>query len=417
METKTQINETKHSFSVLFFAIFIDLLGFGIIIPILPFLVQEINPNREGELLAYILAAYSLTQFVVAPFWGRISDKIGRRPVILIGVFGSSIGFALFGLVHTYPLYLLSRIIAGFFTGASLPTARAYIADITPPKERARRFGLLGAAFGIGFTFGPAIGSLLSLKIFLIPGLPSQATASLFAALLSLINFYLAYKRLLETLHYTKNEEMSLQPKSSIATLVEFFKFKGIVILLIIFGITTLVFSGFETTFALFANFVDNRITQDNIGYFFGLIGILIAVFQSSLVGPTVDRLGEELTLVVGLIFEVLGLFLLSLSSSIFLLILFVIPMGFGEALVTPTVNSAISNRIPENQQGGGLGINSSIGSLGRVIGPLYGGVLYDKISPPAPLFVGSLIILVLAIFGYILLKPTMPKSTSAPMS
>ena len=165
-DTQTNIvsdNSDSTKFNLLFLAVLIDLLGFGIIIPILPFLVKDLNSNQEGLLVALLLSTYSLAQFVSSPIWGRLSDKIGRRPVILIGLIGSSISFAYFGIVEEYILLLSSRILAGIFTGATLPTARAYVADITPPKDRARRYGLLGAAFGIGFTFGPAIGSLLSL--------------------------------------------------------------------------------------------------------------------------------------------------------------------------------------------------------------------------------------------------------------
>lgn len=390
------------SFGLLFLAVLIDLLGFGIIIPIIPFLVKDINPSQEGLLLALLLSSYSLAQFLSAPFWGRLSDRIGRRPVILVGLIGSSIAFAMFGLVTTYPLFLTSRIFAGLFTGATLPTARAYVADITPPDERARRYGLLGAAFGIGFTFGPAIGSVLSLDFFLIPGLPEQAPPSLFAALLALINFIFARTQLPESLSKTADqvdfEEVS--PVSTLRSVLQMASNKQIGALLLIFGISTLVFSGFESILALFANDIDPRINEDNIGYFFALVGILVAVIQSTLVGPVVDRLGEDHTILTALGFQIFGFVLLSLSVTIWHLALVIIPLALGTALLNPSINTAISNRISDDKQGSGLGINSSVGSLGRVIGPIYAGLLYDEVSTSSPFSIGSVLLFIVLVVG-----------------
>lgn len=390
------------SFGLLFLAVLIDLLGFGIIIPVLPFLVKDINPAQEGLLLALLLSSYSLAQFLSAPFWGRLSDRIGRRPIILVGLIGSAISFAMFGLVTTYPLFLASRVIAGLFTGATLPTARAYVADITPPDERARRYGLLGAAFGIGFTFGPAIGSLLSLDIFLIPGLPEQAPPSLFAALLALINFILARTRLPESL--TKVEDQidfeQVSPVSTLQSTLSMASNKQIATLLIIFGFSTLVFSGFESILALFANTIDTRITEDNIGYFFALVGILVAVIQSTLVGPVVDLLGEDRTILAALGCQIIGFILMSVTSSIWFLGIVIVPLALGTALLNPSINSAISNRIADTEQGSGLGINSSVGSLGRVIGPIFAGLLYDEFYPAAPFSVGALLLVLVLILG-----------------
>ena len=400
--------ESRGSFGLLFLAVLIDLLGFGIIIPILPFLVEEVDKAQAGFLLAVLLSVYSLAQFVSAPLWGRLSDRIGRRPVILVGLFGSTIGFTMFGLVNTYNLYLASRIIAGLFTGATLPTARAYIADITPPKDRAKRYGLLGAAFGIGFTFGPAIGSILSLDFFAISGLPEQAPAALFAAGLTLINLFLAFRNLPESLTPEVLERIAMQPEQNqLEELRNFLKFAQIPLLLVMFLVTTLIFSGFETVLPLYANFVDGRINQDNIGYFFAGIGLLVAIAQSTLVGPVVDRFGDDQTILISIVLQVIGFALLALANSLILLIIVIIPLGLGTALLNPAINSAISNRIPQEQQGGGLGINSSIGSLGRVIGPLYGGILYDQISPGSPFLIGAVVLLLIFFLGFSPLRST----------
>jgi MFS family permease len=385
------------AFKILFMAIVIDLIGFGIIIPILPFLVQEVDVQRQGILLAWLLTSYSMAQLVVAPLWGRLSDRIGRRPIILTGLLGSAITFSLFAFTTTYDQYLITRIMQGVFTAASLPTARAYIADITTPELRAKKFGILGAAFGIGFTFGPAIGSLLSREQFLIPELPTHATASLFAAGLALINFLLATKRLPETLHVglRRNDRWSFNP---FANITRYMQFSGVRSLFILFGITIMIFSAFESMFPLFANHVDNRINAQNIGFYFAGIGILIAVAQGMLVGPVVNRFGEINSLRLGILLLIIGYLVLSTAFNLITLFLFLIPLGLGAALVTPTINSALSSRIPEDQQGGVLGLNASVGALGRILGPLYGGFLFDTLIPSAPFLFGAVIMLIVLI-------------------
>ena len=401
-DTQTNIvsdNSDSTKFNLLFLAVLIDLLGFGIIIPILPFLVKDLNSNQEGLLVALLLSTYSLAQFVSSPIWGRLSDKIGRRPVILIGLIGSSISFAYFGIVEEYILLLSSRILAGIFTGATLPTARAYVADITPPKDRARRYGLLGAAFGIGFTFGPAIGSLLSLDIFLIPNFPKQASASFFAAILCMGNFILAHYKLPESL--IDKEDDSSPSLSTIKQFKILSKNKMILILFTIFFITTLIFSSFESILPLFANNIDDRINEQNIGYFFAAIGVLIAIIQTTLVGPIVDFFGEDKTIYLALILQTLSFFLISIATSVTLLGITIIPLTLGTALLNPSLTSSLSNKLDKTNQGIGLGLNSSIGSLGRVIGPLYGGLLYDNLSPGSPFSIGSIILLILVITTY----------------
>ena len=240
----------------------------------------------------------------------------------------------------------------------------------------------------------------------MIPGLPTHATPSLVAAFFALSNSVLAYKRLPESLDFSKQDRRELTHSiSKFHEIKNFLSFEGISVIFLIFGITTLIFSGFEAMFPLFANYVDNRIDEENIGYFFAFIGILVAIFQSSVVGPTVNRFGDEKTILIGLIFEIIGFFLISVSDSIFTLVVFIIPLGIGVALVNPSINSAVSNRIPNDKQGTGLGINSSIGSLGRVIGPIYAGFMYDKISETAPFQIGGLLILILFLLSIKLLK------------
>ncbi|MFV2015157.1 MAG: MFS transporter, partial [Candidatus Heimdallarchaeota archaeon] len=270
--------EKNPTFGILFLAIFIDLLGFGIIIPLLPFMVNLFNADDfggEGIAYAWILAVYSLAQFAVAPFWGRLSDRIGRRPVILIGLLGSSISFGYFAFTETFYSILFSRALAGFFTAASLPAARAYIADITPRKDRAKKFGLLGAAFGLGFTFGPVIGGLLA-KIS-IANLATHAEPGFFAAGMSLVNFMLAYRNLPESLtDEIKLMNQSVKSKSQFHVLREAFSIEGIAVLIIVFAITTFIFSGFEAIFSLFLIFLDSDLDEKDIGLIFGMLGIIV---------------------------------------------------------------------------------------------------------------------------------------------
>ena len=384
---------------LLFLAVFIDLLGFGIILPSLPRLAEELAGNLgEGVVFGWIIAIYSITQFMFSPLWGRLSDRIGRRPVIIFGLFGSFIAFTAFGFSKSFFWILFSRGLAGFFTAASLPTARAYIADITPRKERAAKFGLLGAAFGLGFTFGPVIGGLLG--YISIGNLWNHAAPSFFAAILCLFNSFYAYKSLPESLSdEVKAKNQTLEKNSMLTKLQLAMQFEGIPALLLLFGLTTLVFAGFESIFSLLALYLDGSISDAGIGAIFGFIGLVVIFVQVGMIKPTVKKYGDENTAKIGLVILAVGFIALAYVNSILLLVLACIPMAIGSGLLNPSLTSSISNRIPADEQGGILGLNSSISALGRIFGPLIAGYLFD-INVSYPFLLGFGVILISIAFA-----------------
>ncbi len=396
-------------FGALMLAIFIDILGFAIIIPLLPFIVEIIDVSvfaSEASALGWITAAYSIVQFIFAPIWGRISDRVGRRPIILIGIFGSSISFIILAFSKTLFWVMFSRGLQGFFTAASLPTARAFIADTTPEKERAKKFGLLGAAFGFGFSFGPLIGGYLSNII--LGDLYLYATPALFAASLSIINFVIAYPKLIESLPVEFRGLEAYKTKDSLDTfkkLAKIFKLPGVGSLLIIFGVFNLAFSGFETVFTKFVIDIDSNVEPDNIGLIFGLIGGISIIIQVGFVGPVTKKIGDDNTLILALVFLSTGFFLYIFVVDLTTLIIFTIPIAVGAAFFSPSINSSLSRRIPASEQGGGLGLNSSLGSLGRVFGPLLltAPFIYTYPGSTLPFIITGVMLFILLIIAVII--------------
>ncbi len=398
-------DSTSGSFLPVIMAVFIDLLGFGIILPALPYLVEAFPVSEQATRLGWIISAYSIAQFIFSPIWGRVSDKVGRRPVILVGVGGSVLAFLSFGLTTDYSLIVASRAIAGFFTAATLPTARAYIADITPPEKRAKRFGLLGAAFGLGFTLGPAIGGLFAS----IPGdVPVHFYPSVFAATLSLVNLYVALRNLPESLQ--KSERVTRNSVAqSLRRFFGFFAFPGVFALILIFGVNTYTFSGFEAVFSLYIKEVIIPGAEPYIlGLFFLYVGVWGIIVQGGLIGKIVEKLGEEKTILLGLLVVAIGFLTSSRSTGnpwIFGLALS--PLAIGIGLINPPLNSALSRRIPKDMQGGGLGINSSVGSLGRIFGPLGAGVIVDSLGFGLAFDLAAVVVLGILVFAAFSVNPS----------
>lgn len=404
----------RKGLALMFLAVFIDLLGFGIIIPILPYFVVDTLQGTEFE-YGLILAIYSLTQFIFAPFWGRLSDRVGRRPIVLIGLFGSSISFFIFGISDTIFELLFSRFLAGFFTAASLPTARAFIADISPPDKRTARMGLIGAAFGLGFTLGPAIGSAMS-RI-LVPGFEQYiyAAPSFLAAGLALINFIFALLNLPETLTAEHREEItSIKEQKRMNSpqrnrILHILGLPQVFLLVSMFTITTMVFSAFEAMFALYASEVDPFFNESTIGYAFALIGIVVIFVQAGFIRVVVAKIGNERTVFLGFVLNVLGFVLLPFAENRYTLFLFLVPIGIGQGLLTPTLNSLVSLRLSREEMGEGMGVNSGGGAIARVLGPLIGALLYG-LDIKLPFYVASFAMAVLGLIAYQWLVPNDPK-------
>ncbi len=377
---------------IIFVTLFLDLLGFGMILPILPFYAESFGANAFE--IGLLSASFSLMQFLFAPFWGRISDRVGRRPIILMSLMGSSISLLLFGLASNLTMLFIARIFAGIFM-ANLSAAQAYIADITPPEERAKGMGLVGAAFGLGFIFGPTFGGVLSAK-----GLSFPAYVASGLALLNFIGafFLLPESRSKEAINHSRYHK-----RLSAFDLHQFRKaiFHPLVgLFLVLFFFVTLAFANLEATFALMTERNLHYNAKDN-GYLFAYIGVLVAIVQGGLIGPLTRRYGEGKLLTTGLILQAVGFLFLPYLHTLPPMLIMLGLVAVGNGLSTPSLQSLISRNTHEDQQGGVLGVSQSLGSLARVLGPAWGGWFFDWLGVPAPYWSGGILLFLCAGLSY----------------
>lgn len=375
----------KPSLLVIFLTVFIDLIGFGIVLPLLPIFAK--NLNAHGLTIGALMASYSAMQFLFAPVWGRLSDRVGRRPILLFSTAGAAMSYALFavgsGMTGGGGLAVLfvSRILAGV-CGANITVAQAYIADITPPEDRSKRMGLIGMAFGLGFIFGPALGGV-SLSGFSFFGWrfdgfgmsgPGWVAASFCAA-----NFLFAFFRLPES-RRPNSEHVARRPRFDqwLHTLGR----PKIGLLVGIFFLATFCFASFETTLGLLVSehfHLDLKREHDAriITWLFAYCGILGAVVQGGAIGRMVKRFGEPALIAGSLVLLSAGLAPLPLVSGWTGLLVALALLAIGSSLTRPPVFGLLSILTPANEQGETIGVAQSAGSLARIFGPLFAGGLY----------------------------------------
>ena len=357
---------------VLFLTVFIDLMGFGIVIPLLPIYAKQMNatPFAAGALIA----VYSLMQLVFAPVWGRISDDIGRRPVLLMCLAGSAMSYLLLAGAWRLEVLFFARLLAGV-AGASIPVAQAYIADVTGPAERARGMGLIGAAFGLGMVIGPALGGGLSL---LGPRVPEG-----FAAGLCLANVLVAAYRLPESLPGSVGRPAPFRHPLSLASLRDAAARPGAAALLAVFFLVTLGFAVLEGTFSLAA--ADRYgYSQAQVDWLWVYMGLVAVVVQGWLVGRLARRLPERALIVLGS--AALGLGFLGIpfaGSAIGLLTALALVVG-GQGLASPSLSSLISKTVEESVYGEALGVSQSLSAGARVLGPAGGGLIFSRFDASA---------------------------------
>jgi multidrug resistance protein len=362
--------------TIIFVTVFIDLLGFGIIIPLMPFYAETFGANALTVNL--LNSSFSLMQFLFAPFWGRLSDRVGRRPVILIGLFGSFVAYLLFGLAQSLTLLFAARIAAGI-AGANIPTAQAYMADVTTPENRAKGMGLVGAAFGLGFIFGPAIGGFLSQW--------GYQTPSFFASALSLANFAAAWFLLPESRPVAAAD--APRRPSRLAAFREAVSRRNLPELLLIYFIVVAAFSSFELNFALYGE-LRFGFTSTTIGYVFAFIGVVLSVVQGVLVGKVVRRLGEHRVVPAAIAILCAGMALIPIAGTTTVLVAACGILAVGMGFHSPSITSAISRLSGAHEQGGILGLAQAVASLGRIIGPAWGGFLYDRYGVTSPFYAAA---------------------------
>jgi len=409
----------KASLGTIFLTVFIDLLGFGMVIPFLPGVARHLGAS---DLVASLTGSvYSLMQFLLVPVWGRLSDRVGRRPILLISIAATAAGMALLGFADTLFLLFVARIFTGAAT-ANIAVAQAYIADVTPPEGRARGMGLIGLAFGLGFIFGPFFGGELArLPLYGRPGaLPAFAAAGL-----SLINLVMASVTLPESLPAERRGKTT-HHRASPFDLGAFKRALGtpdVGRALTINFLVVFWFAGMEQTFRLFTDDAFHM-TDAGTGGLFGFVGIVSAIVQGGLIGRLTRRFGEVRLLTAGLLIQMVGFAVLGLSPRVHglsyaLLVLACMLIAAGSGLTSPSVSSYVSRRAGSDVQGLTLGTLQSLSALARVLGPALGGLLYQLIAAPAPYFAGAVGLALGAVLAFGLTPlgraPKLATATEAP--
>ncbi len=366
---------------IVFFTVFLDLLGFGILIPLLPY-VGKIYQASDVQ-VGLLMASYSAAQFLFAPLWGRLSDGVGRRPVMLISLLGSTIGYTMFVFSHSLEWLFIARIVAGC-AAANISTAQAIVADCLPPDQRTKGMGMVGAAIGLGFVLGPALaGMLISDQSYTLP--------FTVAAILSGLDLILAFFLLPETYHYRQDQHME-ERRFSLRRLYEALHVRFVPRLLLISLLYYIAFSAMESIFALYGLKLFGMTAKQNSAILF-LVGIIMVIIQGGAIRHAAKRFGDRTLLIFGVWGVMAGLALMGISSSIPMLTFSVAIMAIASGFVAPSLTSLISQLSTDEVQGGILGLNQSMSSLGRIFGPLIGTFLFQYITPRAPFFVCALLI------------------------
>lgn len=353
---------------VIFITVFIDLIGFGIVIPVLPFYVEGTTFNATPRSVGLLFASYSMMQLIFTPVLGRLSDKYGRRPILFLSLLGTGIGFLILGFATTLWMLFVGRIIDGI-TGGNISTAQAYVADVTTPENRAKGMGMIGAAFGLGFVLGPAIGGILSRWGIHIP--------FLFAAGLAFSNAILLYFTLPETV--TPDHPARTSAATARWTLLaQALKQSRLTLILSIYFLFVVAFSVMTTSFALFTMYRFGYDAHDT-GWLFVFVGLIGAIIQGGLIGRLVRRFGEVPLVIAGALLFAAALFAIPLTNpQTGLATLLVVGAAFalGNSLSTPSLAGLASKSVGRGEQGGVLGITQSVASLARIVGPLISSAL-----------------------------------------
>ncbi len=396
----------KAGLPAVFLVVLIDLMGFGIVLPLLPYYGARFyaSPLQIGLLYS----VYSFSQLIFSPIWGAWSDRLGRRPIMLLSTLGSAASYVVFSFSHSLPILFFSRILAGVM-GGNIAAAQAYVADVTTPEDRARGMGVIGAAFGIGFAIGPALTSFLlmpGVQQVLIHAAPEFARGFLtenpysvpgFAAsLLSLSSFLLVLGRLPESASSAKADDASRVKKISVFS-GQFWRAlssKGSSVLGPLYACLFLVTIGNSSLYSSFPLFCKKMLSlgPERVGLQFLLMGFIAIFIQGGLIRPLVKIFGERKLLITGNVLMTLGLFLIPLANSEATLSLYLSVLAVGASLNGPTLTSLISKEAEHAHVGLAMGSSQGVSALGRVIGPAWGGLLFG-VFPQAPFFATSVLV------------------------
>jgi len=373
----------RASLLVIFFTVLLDLLGFGMVLPLLPFYAQDFGASPLG--VTMLFASFSLAQFIFAPIWGRLSDRVGRRPVLLGSIAGAVVAYGLFTFAGSFTLLLIARTASGV-AAANYSIAQAYVADVMPPEERARGMGMLGAAFGLGFVLGPVLG--------LLAGRLGHAAVPGAAGLLSLINLVLAFVLVPESLPADRRAAAAVGRWAGSEDLRRASRNRSVSALMLLFFLVILSFASMESTLGLF---VEKRygFGFKETAWLFTFLGVVMVVIQGGLLGRLAKRFGERRLMLSGIVFMALGLALLPVGRVIALLGVTTGLLAIGMGLQNPSTLSLISRMTDEHHQGGTLGVTRSLGALARGVGPIWGGWVFGALGPAWPFWSAALLMAV----------------------
>jgi MFS transporter, DHA1 family, multidrug resistance protein len=370
----------KGPLAVLMVNLFIVMTGIGLVVPILPYYIESFGAS--GRTLGMLMASYALMQFLFAPLWGRLSDQYGRKPLVVIGMFGFSIAEFIFAYASGIWMLFLSRILAGIFGSALLPTAMAYVADVTPNEKRGQGMGMMGAAMGLGFVIGPALGGWLAEYSLSLPFL-----AAGFAGFIGGLIAVFALKESLskeERAHFDKRENQFVQIIHALKSPVGFLL---ILVLILSFGL-----ANFQSIFGFYA-LRKFGYSPSQVGIIITVVGLVGTAVQGGLVGRLTSKFGEGSVVKGALLLSAFGFIMMTLAFDFITLLLTTCIFFLGNSLLRPSVNALIS-KLAGSRQGMIMGLNNSFMSLGNVVGPLSAGILFE-VDIYMPYLLGACVMIV----------------------
>lgn len=389
----------------IFLIVFLDLLGFGLILPLLPYYADTFNAS--DTLIGLLVASNAAAQLIGAPLLGRFSDRWGRRPILIISLIGTGVSFILLGIANSLLILFVSRILDGL-TGANISVAQAYITDVTDDENRARGLGLVGAAFGLGFILGPATGGLLSQFGFAVPAFA--------AAGMVVVNLLMVFFWLPESLTKEQRDQMAEeeQPRITLDAMITALRrpFSGpLLITRFTFGIA---FSIFQTIFSLYAL---RRFDLDaqQTGYILAYVGVLSVIVQGGLIGIITKRFREDVLIILSVGIMAVSLLAWGFAPSVLALLIILVPTAFAGGVLNTVINSSLSKTVKQREVGGLLGLSSALESLSRVVAPSLGGVLLGQLGTWSPGVFGAVILAGLFVYVWLVIyQKTTPETPPA---
>jgi len=396
-----QLGKSKYALNFIFLTLLIDITGLGIIIPVMPKLIGQLTGEGlsvASEYGGWLTFAYAFMQFIFAPILGNLSDKYGRRPVLLLSLLGFGIDYLFLAFAPSIFWLFIGRIIAGI-AGASMTTAMAYIADVSAPEKRAQNFGIVGAAFGLGFIIGPVLGGVLGQFGTRIPFFA--------AAGLALLNFLYGYFILPESLTKENRRPFNLKTANALASLARLKRYPKVLSLAGALVLVYLASYALQSVWTYY-NMYKFGWTEALVGYSLGFVGITIAVVQGGLIRIIIPKLGQERSLYIGLALYSFGYILFAFASESWMMFAFMIPYSLG-GIAGPALQGIMSNQVPPNEQGELQGTLTGLMSLTAIFGPLLMTHLFSAFTgkqayiefPGAPFLVGAVLLLASSIWAY----------------